>query len=76
MPTHDRLYKKGYESLREKAIREYEKKQIELDQSLRKSSPNRTSFDPNRSYHRGKPAETALYELHTEILRHKQEAIT
>lgn len=31
--THDRLYKKGYESLREKSLREYEKKVESQNQS-------------------------------------------
>ena len=76
--THDRLYKKGYESLREKALREMEQKLSAEEQSSFRASPSRlnsTSNDPNRSYHRGKPAMTALYELHSDILRNKQEAI-
>jgi hypothetical protein len=44
------------------------------EQSFRKS-PRLDSYDPNRSYHRGKEAKTALYELHTDILRSKQEAV-
>lgn len=71
--THDRLYKKGYESLREKSLREYEKKVESQNQS--RSFNRSTSFDPNRSYHRGKEAKTALYELHTDILKSKQDAV-
>lgn len=67
--THDRLYKKGYESIREKSLREYETKMASEDQSFRKSPSRKESYDPNRSYHRGKEAKTALYELHTDILR-------
>ena len=73
--TYDRLYKKGYESLREKSLREYEKKMAAEDQSFRESPSRNTSYDPNRSYHRGKEAKTALYELHTDILRAKQDAV-
>ena len=76
--TYDRLYKKGYESLREKALRELEQKQAAEEQSSFRSSPSRmnsVSYDPNRTYHRGKDAQTALYELHTDILKNKQEAI-
>ena len=28
--------------------------------------------DPNRTFHRGKEVKTALYEMHTDILRNKQ----
>jgi len=73
--TYDRLYKKGYESLREKSLREYEKKMAAEDQSFRESPSRNISYDPNRSYHRGKEAKTALYELHTDILRAKQDAV-
>ena len=31
------------------------------------------SYDPERSFHRGKPAREALYDLHTDILKKKQE---
>ena len=31
------------------------------------------SYDPDRTFHRGKPAREALYDLHTEILKKKQE---
>jgi len=32
------------------------------------------SYDPERTFHRGKPAREALYDLHTDILKKKQEA--
>jgi hypothetical protein len=73
--TYDRLYKKGYESLREKSLKEYESRAT-AEESFNKKSPSRGDIsDPNVSYHRGKPARTALYELHTDILRAKQEAL-
>jgi hypothetical protein len=52
--THERLYKKGYESLREKSLRDYESR-LAIEESFNRKSPSRLdSSDPNRSYHRGK----------------------
>ena len=70
--THERLYKKGYESLRDKIQQDFDKKALEEEHSMRKASPSRLDItDPNATYHRGKPAKAALYELHSDILRSK-----
>ena len=71
-PAPIRLYKKGASKLRDINQREAQKK---LDES---KVDTRTftlydSYDPDRSYHRGKPAREALYDLHTDILKQKQE---
>lgn len=74
MPTHERLYKKGQEQLREKAEREKEKKE-ELENYSTISRMDITNNDPNRTNHRGKEVKEALYEMHTDILRTKQSKI-
>ena len=71
-PTHERLYKKGASKLRDTAIREQNKKLNESKLSERKISLY-DSYDPDRTFHRGKPAREALYDLHTDILRKKQD---
>lgn len=72
--THDRLYLQGQEKLRNQTLRDYqEKKAIEKHFKRGETLGARgEEFDPNAEYHRGKPTQEALYEMHQELLR-KQE---
>lgn len=72
-PTHERLYKKGATKLRDITVKEQAKQAEESRIENRKISLF-DSYDPDRTFHRGKPAREALYDLHTDILRKKHDA--
>jgi len=73
-PTQDRLYQKGQEKLRQKAFKEYQDKKAAEEHAKIKKSPRRgDDYSPDKSYRRGKPTRTALYDLHHEKLRTKEQ---
>jgi len=71
-PAPYRLYKKGATKLRSINEKEQQKKLNESKVETRQFTLY-DSYDPDRTFHRGKPAREALYDLHTDILKKKQE---
>lgn len=65
--THDRLYAAGKERIRSKNLQAVKEKQHQR----RALSPTKALQTAN--YHRGKPTRAALYDLHADILKHKDE---
>ena len=73
-PTKDRLYQMGQEKLRAKAFKEYQdQKAAEEHASIKKSPRRADEYSPDKSYRRGKPTRTALYDMHHEKIRDKEQ---
>ena len=65
--THDRLYAVGKEKIRTKNLQAVKEKQQQ------RRALSSTKALQSAGYHRGKPTRAALYDLHADILKHKDE---
>lgn len=73
-PTQERLYQAGQEKLRAKAFKEYQEQKAAEEHAKIKKSPRRgDEYSPDKSYRRGKPTRTALYDMHHEKIREKEQ---
>jgi len=72
IPTHERLYSKGRQNLREKNLKDLVEK---TQRTGRSESPIKPNTSPLRGMHRGKPTHNALYDLHPDLMRKKAEKI-